>query len=136
MTNTQWLIHNDNNSIVTRSNRMGAKIPENPDRVHPSRRLNSQQGDHAPMVQKRSDRPRRVSPVSRSRCHDAQDYRKSPSLINNNLTNRRINNNNNIILLANFHVLLIRVFSVISINTYFNINYFYKRPLFFHLDFN
>ena len=57
-----------------------------------------------------------------------------PSL-NNNLTNRRINNNNNIILLANFQ-LLIRVFSVISINTYFNINYFYKRPLFFHLDFN
>ena len=37
--------------------------------------LNSQQGGHALMVQKRSDRPMRVSGLQ---FHDAQDYRKSP----------------------------------------------------------
>ena len=47
----------------------------------PRRELNSQQGDHASMVQKR--RSIRHTPVSGPRCHDARDYRKSPSLINN-----------------------------------------------------
>ena len=66
----------------TRSNRMGAKRPENSDRVHctPRRELNSQQGDHAPTVQKRSGRPTPVFSTNDSgpQCHDSRDNRKSP----------------------------------------------------------
>ena len=43
----------------------------------PRGELNSQQGDYAPIVQKRSGRP---TPVSGPQCQDARDYRKSPQL--------------------------------------------------------
>ena len=58
----------------------------------PRGELNSQQGDHVPMVQKRSGRP---MPVSGPRYHDAQDYRKSPQPQQQLSHQSREHNNNN-----------------------------------------